>query len=755
MILAASLTSCGGDKDSPTPPPVSVSPPPNSAPVLTGNFKPEFLENSDVIFTLNIEDADGDTVTVTIGDSQDGQFFTVDSATGEIQSTQQFDFENPQDENSDNIYVQTVTLDDGTTTVTEQVEVAILNEDEAAPECDILSDISVDENTTGLLATFSGTDQDPGDEAIAIYENLTLSQSELDGLIDLNPSTGQVSLNTPLDSEEFGLDFTFDITADYRTNDLFDTCTVTVALNDVPARITSGIMLNHIPTTGIVGLSNTNFTVLSDMDGDGLDELWLKNENNPDPYDNVSGTLIFGKTLLDAIQSNEKAVIDVDALSTSQKLIIEAEFFLGQDEADFYSNDYIVKTISDIDGDGIKELFFGDMLKAFHVSRRPLKSAYVVYSKTIYENESGHIFLDKLTEDQGISLSKLSIGNGGSYCCVSYVIADLDGVPGDEIAIAGYDTSFYVISNETLKLANGNIDFEIDERVKAFRFNPDSSNFSLPNVSTIGDIDGDNIADILSGNRAFNSDRTFLISSSNFIASSGGNYNDLRPLVLETPQIEVLLGLNGYGGADIDGDGLSDLFHNFNINENLSGLIVKGEALSPISNINSSVVLQEPDFNPGDFIELKTAGSFIPIIGSGINWKGVGDLDGDGKDEVAFTFYTRSNSNKGFVYIFRGSSLAGLTTSEFELSDFSAEHGIRIGTIPHYFKYINTPLSLAPDIDNDGLRDFLITSVYENTPKNTLRMLLIKSTDITAALNNNEVELDLEALFFNETPEDQ
>lgn len=112
-LLLVACGGGGGGGGTAAPPP-----PTNSAPTLTGNLAPEFSENEDIMFFLSVDDADGDTVTLTVGNSTDGQFFTPDTGMGEIRSTQQFDFEMPEDANGDNVYEQSVMLNDGTTTVT-------------------------------------------------------------------------------------------------------------------------------------------------------------------------------------------------------------------------------------------------------------------------------------------------------------------------------------------------------------------------------------------------------------------------------------------------------------------------------------------------------------------------------------------------------------------------------------------------------------------------------------------------------------
>ncbi|MEO0580423.1 MAG: hypothetical protein AAFZ58_17190, partial [Pseudomonadota bacterium] len=228
LVLAlGTVSACGGGGGGSAPAPL---PPANSPPTLLGDLSPTFSENQIVSFFLSVDDPEGDTVTITVGNSSDGQFFTLDTGSGEIRSTQAFDFEMPLDSNTDNVYEQLVTLDDGTTSVNRTVRVTITNAEEP-PTCVPVPETAVDENTTGTLATLIGTDPDAGDEAIAVFEDLMVSDMRLDGSLAIDPTTGEVTLTSPLDAEAFAADFSFMVTANYRTNGLFDRCSVTVALN--------------------------------------------------------------------------------------------------------------------------------------------------------------------------------------------------------------------------------------------------------------------------------------------------------------------------------------------------------------------------------------------------------------------------------------------------------------------------------------------------------------------------------------------
>ncbi len=746
-VLAGVLASCGGGGSSGgggTPVVVSPPPPPpNTPPVLTGNLTPQFSENTDISFFLSVDDADGDTVTVTIGTSDDGQFFTLDTGTGEIRSTQQFDFENPQDVDGDNVYVQTVTLNDGTDSVTRDVTVTITNQDEA-PTCTVLADTNVDENATGLVVTISGTDPDAGDDANAVVENLRVDPIGNSGsfnLIDffsLAPN-GDVTQTSPLDAEAFEDNFTFSISADYNTGAFSDRCNVNVGLTDLPTRVTSGLLITE---------NLTNAVSLSDLNGDGTRDLWL-----PDPEDNsgtapITGTLVYGQSLADSLGGNNGANLSLGNLVTAQKLDVTIAFDTGGGNAASAT----VTTISDVDGDGTDDLFIGTNNPpndGLDPTRRPW--GYVVFADTIANNTTGTLEPSSLTATEAISFTGPVDFNGSN---ASYVVANLDGVAGDEIAISlpgaiGFGSengAFYVIDGAAFAAASGNFDFDLDASTRSYQGDIDiDAEFQIGTIKTIGDLDVDGSPELLMQSLQ----SLAIIPSINLISSTGGGIDSLNPLLLslgtDRPQL--------FGAADVDGDTVSDLLltrstTDFDVTQ---ASVVFGDALAPIVSSDSTVELNDTNFNIGDFVDLSSSGS-----GEGrdpIRLSGLGDLDGDGLEDVAFsTRQSEDNLEQGFIYIVKGSALSSLTANTFNFDDFTAAQGTRLGTVPFQFLSISTRLSRTPDIDGDGVEEFYMTSnrVAQSDPEGVA--LVIKSTDVVAALNNGDLDVDLEALFFNETP---
>ena len=114
FIAAATLglSACGGGSGSSSS--SSGSGDANSSPVFTSGTSISVIENlRSTGYTAQATDADGDTVAYSIGDGSDGALFSIDSSSGVLAFEAAPDFENPQDENSDNIYVVILAATDG------------------------------------------------------------------------------------------------------------------------------------------------------------------------------------------------------------------------------------------------------------------------------------------------------------------------------------------------------------------------------------------------------------------------------------------------------------------------------------------------------------------------------------------------------------------------------------------------------------------------------------------------------------------
>jgi hypothetical protein len=107
IILVTVLVGCGGGgSNSETPEQV------NTAPQLIGLIDFVIDENTSEITTIEATDAEGDNITYSIEGSDSG-LMTIGSVSGELSFISPPDYENPQDNNQDNIYEVTIIASDG------------------------------------------------------------------------------------------------------------------------------------------------------------------------------------------------------------------------------------------------------------------------------------------------------------------------------------------------------------------------------------------------------------------------------------------------------------------------------------------------------------------------------------------------------------------------------------------------------------------------------------------------------------------
>ncbi|WP_425408663.1 PQQ-dependent sugar dehydrogenase [Hyphococcus sp.] len=116
-ITVSLLTlACGGDGDNNTPPPMpggGGGGTANAAPSFTSPASANVQENTiGVFYTATASDADGDTLTYSIGGGADAALFSL-SSTGDLSFISPADFEIPADANTDNVYEISIEVSDG------------------------------------------------------------------------------------------------------------------------------------------------------------------------------------------------------------------------------------------------------------------------------------------------------------------------------------------------------------------------------------------------------------------------------------------------------------------------------------------------------------------------------------------------------------------------------------------------------------------------------------------------------------------
>jgi serralysin len=228
-LLGAAAGGGGGGGGSSPPPPTTPPPDPNEAPSFTSGSSASVPENtSGAVYTATADDPDGDSLTFSIVGGADSGLFSINSSTGELTFNTPPDFENPGDEDGDNVYEVTIRASDGSASVDQTVSITVTDEDEA-PEFTSASSASVDEGTTGTVYTAVADDPEG--------ETVTYALSGTDAAhFDIDSSTGAVSFVTPPDFEnpdDADSDNVYEIVVEASDGSNTSSRAISITVNDV------------------------------------------------------------------------------------------------------------------------------------------------------------------------------------------------------------------------------------------------------------------------------------------------------------------------------------------------------------------------------------------------------------------------------------------------------------------------------------------------------------------------------------------
>jgi len=256
--------------------------------------------------------------------------------------------------------------------------------------------------------------------------------------------------------------------------------------------------------------------------------------------------------------------------------------------------------------------------------------------------------------------AKVDFATGGQPYSVA--IGDLDGDGKPDLAVVNQNSNNVSVFRNTS--TSGSI------TTGSFASKVDFATGSSPYGVAIGDLDGDGKPDLAVVNQNSNTVSVFRNTSTSGSITTGSFASNVDFATGFAP-VNVAIG-------DLDGDGKPDLaVTNFNDN-----------TISVLRNTATSGSI--------------TTGSFASKVdfATGSNPEGVaiGDLDGDGKPDLAVT-----NINDNTVSVLRNASTSGsITTGSFASNvDFATGYG---------------PYSVAiGDLDGDGKPDLAVTNINDNT----------------------------------------
>ena len=338
-----------------------------------------------------------------------------------------------------------------------------------------------------------------------------------------------------------------------------------------------------------------------DVDGDGLDDILIG------AYKHDALSFNAGKTYL-ILGASLGSIRDIDASLADYSFIDETnQGYIG----------HSVSSAGDVDGDGLDDLLIGAPGSYVNGMAYLILGASLGATSELDLTDSDYRFVG---EDNRNDFAGGSVSRAG----------DVDGDGLDDLLIgAPYnaDGDSGGGSGKTYLLLGANLgsDSEIELADADYRLvgemRGDYSGFS---VSDAGDVDGDGLDDILVG--AFGSHdlsgKTYLLlgaslGSTSVIDLSTADYT------FRGEKAGDYTGLALSGAGDVDGDGLDDILLSALGRDDFSGksYLILGASLGSASEIDLSLA----DYT----FESENAGD-----GAGASVAGVGDVNGDGRDDL-------------------------------------------------------------------------------------------------------------------------
>ncbi len=117
----------------------------NQNPVFQSDGNIELVENTTFVYDFNATDPNGDNLIYSIEHGADEHFFDLNSTSGELLFLLPKDYENPEDNNSDNIYEISITVSDGNQIVPLSLHIQITDE-QFEPDFDTFGPLQIKEN---------------------------------------------------------------------------------------------------------------------------------------------------------------------------------------------------------------------------------------------------------------------------------------------------------------------------------------------------------------------------------------------------------------------------------------------------------------------------------------------------------------------------------------------------------------------------------------------------------------------------------
>jgi Ca2+-binding RTX toxin-like protein len=509
---------------------------------------------------------------------------------------------------------------------------------------------------------------------------------------------------------------------------------------------------NFTGTVGGAQVTTTNVqidtAIIPDFDGDGIPDIILSNAWKPVPGLGNAGVIhiISGAALasLDALDGVLDGIIPFDLLTGSGPGV----YTLTGSVSNGYAGDNAI-ALEDIDGDGLADLLIGSLFGAPAPGfTYEMWAAYVITSSSLADADAAdgvvdfQVDLNTAIQQPGNYL----LGAGSPSFPTSASIIGTGDLNGDGISdlLVGDVSSpmFYLVNGTTLQaldVASGGATSTISPGAigsipGSFKIISDGGLIAL---DLGGDFNGDGVADLLvvspinsptgSGNTIVAS----LVTLAGLQAADG-----LDGATDRTVTISNAIGLNGtygfYGipagtffsaieSLDFSGDGISDIAmgaRNSSVVYLIEGTAAALQALDALDGtIDNEVDVSRIAGVGGSYILSGTTFSQF-----GVALASAGDVDGDGRADllIGASGLDRSGSSsedQGGVYLVTMAAVAladgldGTVDGSVDIVNLPGLAGSYLFVGAGLDHEAGRVISMAGDIDGDGMHDLLVTSL--------------------------------------------
>ena len=435
--------------------------------------------------------------------------------------------------------------------------------------------------------------------------------------------------------------------------------------------------------------------------------------------------------------------------------------FVISGEANSGEAGFAVSGGKDINGDNLPDLLIGTPFRNVGDG-----SAYAVFNSS--NGKFTDVYLGDIVSDSNDGGFILDNGGSNSYTGYRVALADINGNGLADVIVSSPDEvdsgygDIWVAFDQAEGTAINLSSLQTDGHGFIIKGRADWSQGQY--LSSAGDFNGDGYEDIIIGQKLGNNYIVFGKEDTTEVTINNANINAVSSdfFVIDAPQqsslnVSSTSSLAASGGGDVNGDGLADVVvaESDRTNKTTEVNIIFGQSDS------NSVNLESIDDENGAGFTIKTSGN----LSLGYSWSSsdggslkvgnnaaqkiptsiIGDINGDGLDDVVVNFNKGSVQDK--IYVLFGKTDSSVINIDQPLSsDVGFVIEGTVDTIDNEDDITFFQVKGAGDVNGDGLADLIIGAPYNNEDDsandNTGKAYILFGSDFTKTITHQGDETD-------------